>query len=93
MGILYVEIDGVRDSKWNTKRVTVFQSIILQHTPGVDNFAQIRKHILFRLNVWTRGAFENLVKDTYSSAMVYLGKACGVQTTEELHRTFSNLVL
>ena len=33
------------------------------------------------------------MKYTYNSAMRYLGKACGGQTTEERRRKFSNLVL
>ena len=33
------------------------------------------------------------MNDTYKSAMGYLGKYRGTQTTEERHQTFSNLVL
>ena len=93
VGTLYVELDGVRARKWNAERVTVFQSIILQYTQGVNNSAQIQKHILFRLDLWNCGAFDELVKDTYKSAMGCLGKSRGTQTTEERHGTFSNLVL
>ena len=45
VGILYVELDGVRARKWNADRVTIFQSLILQRAQGVNNSAQIRKHI------------------------------------------------
>ena len=69
MRILSVELDGVRTRKWNAERVIVFQYIILQHTQGVNNFAQIRKRILFPLDLWNRGAFYKLVKETYNSAM------------------------
>ena len=62
VGILSVELDGVRARKWNTERVIIFQSIILQRTQGVNNSAQIRNRILFQLNLWNRGAFDNLVK-------------------------------
>ena len=48
--ILSVELDGVRARKWNADRVIVFQSVILQLAQGVNNSAQIRKHILFRLD-------------------------------------------
>ena len=48
---------------------------------------------MFRLDLWNRGAFDELVKDTYNSSIEYLGKARGTQTTEERHREFSNLVL
>ena len=39
------------------------------------------------------GVFDKLTKDTYHSAMEYLGKACKNQTEEQPHRTFLNLVL
>ena len=47
VGILYVELDRVRARKWNTKRVIVFQSVILQRAQGVNNSVQTRKPILF----------------------------------------------
>ena len=91
--ILYVEIDRVRSRKWNSERVIVFQSVILQCAQGVDNSAKIRNRILFQLDLWNRGAFDDLMKDIYNSAMGYLRKSCGSQTMEELHREFLNLVL
>ena len=93
VGIMYVELDEVHARKWNAERVIVFQSVILQRTQGVNNSAQIRKRILFRLDLWNLGAFDKLVKDTYNYAVEYLRKAHGTQTMEELHQTFSNLFL
>ena len=55
VGILSVELDGIRARKWNAERVIVFQSVILQRAQGVKNYAQIRKRILFRLDLWNRG--------------------------------------
>ena len=69
------------------------QSVILQCTQGVNNSAQIRKRIFFLLDLWNCGAFDEIVKDMYNSVIGYLGKSCGCQTTEERHRTFSDLVL
>ena len=71
----------------------IFQSVILQRAKGVNNSAQIRKRILFRLDLWNRGLFDELVKYAYNSAMGYLRKARGTQTMEELHQMISNLVL
>ena len=71
----------------------LFQSIILQRAQGVKKSAQIRKRILFRLNLWNYWGFDKLVKDTYKSAMGYLRKARENQTMEERQWTFSNLVL
>ena len=81
--ILSVELDDVRSRKWNAERVIVFQSVILQRTQGDKNYEQIRKHIFFRIDLWNRGALDEIVKDTYKSTMGYLGKACGTQTMEE----------
>ena len=92
VGIVSVELDGVRARKWNTERVIVFQSVILQYSQGVNNYAQTRKRILFQLDMWNRGLFDELLKDRYNSAMGYLVKDRGTQTMEERHRTFSNLV-
>ena len=43
--ILFVELDGFRARKWNSERVIVFQSVILQRAQGVNNYAQICNHI------------------------------------------------
>ena len=85
VGILSIELDGVRARKWNTERMIIFQSLVLQRAQGINNSTQIRKRILFLLDLWSRGVFDELVKDTYNSAMVYPGKARGNQTTEERH--------
>ena len=46
-----------------------------------------------RLGLWNRGAFDELINDTYNSVIGYLEKTHGNKTTEERHRTFLNLVL
>ena len=38
MGVLSVEIDGVRARKCYAERVIVFQSVIFQHAQGVNNY-------------------------------------------------------
>ena len=79
VGILSVELAGVCARKWNNKRVVVFQSVILQRAQGVNNSAQILKRILFRLDLWNCEAFDEIVKQTYNSAMGYLRRARGVK--------------
>ena len=46
-GILSGELDGVRFRNWDAERVIVFQSVILQCAQGINNSAQIRKHVFF----------------------------------------------
>ena len=77
VGILSVELDGVCDRKWNSERMIMFQSVILKRAKGVNNSAQICKHIFFLLDFWNHEAFDELVKDTYNSAMGYMGKLVG----------------
>ena len=48
--ILSVEFDEVHDRKENTERAIFFQSVILQRAQFINNSAQIRKRILFRLD-------------------------------------------
>ena len=93
VGILSIELDGVRARNWNAERVIVFKSVILQCAQGVNNSDQIYKRVFFRLDFWNRGAFDKLVKDTYNSAMGYLGKTRRNQMEEQRHRKFSNLFL
>ena len=69
------------------------QSVILQRDQGVNSSAQICKRILFLLDYWNHEAFDELLKDTYNSAMGYLRKSRAIQTEEKCHRTFSNLAL
>ena len=80
VGTLFVELEEVCARKWNSKRVIVFYSVILQHAQDVNKSAQIRKRNAFRLDLWNCGAFGELVKNTYNSSMGYLGKSCGTQT-------------
>ena len=49
--------------------------------------------MLFQLDCWNCGAFDNRNKDTYNYYMGYLGKARGNQTEDQLYRKFPNLVL
>ena len=87
---LSVHLYGVCTRNWNSERVIIFQSVILQRVQGVNNYAQICKSIFFWFDCCNRGAFSKLVKEAYNSAMGYLGKARGVQTEEQCHQTFSN---
>ena len=49
VGILSLELDGVTARKWNTERVIVFQSVIIQRAQGVNSSARTCNPILFQL--------------------------------------------
>ena len=88
VGILSVELDGVHARKWNVERVIIFQSVILQCAQDFNNYTQIRKRILFQMDLWNRGAFDELVKDTYNSAMGYLGNLVGIKLQRNVIKFF-----
>ena len=72
--ILSIELDGIRARKLNAERVIIFRSVILLRAQGVNNYAQIRKDIPFQLDLCDRGGFDELVKYTYNSALLYPSK-------------------
>ena len=77
---------------FHVKRLVVI-IICPEHAQGVNNSAQIIKHVLFRLDFLNCGAFDKLLKDTYNYAMGYLRKARRNKIEEQCHWTLLNLVL
>ena len=47
VGIMSVKLDRVCARKWNAERMIVFNFVILQLAQDINNYAQIRKRILF----------------------------------------------
>ena len=45
VGIILVELDGIRDRQWNTGRVIVFKTFILQGVSGVSRSRNRRDRI------------------------------------------------
>ena len=74
---LSVKLDDVRARKWNSERLVVFQSVILQSAQGVNNSKHIHARIFFWLNCWNCALFEKITKDTFNATNEYLGKALG----------------
>ena len=46
-----------------------------------------------RLNLWNKGAYNELVQDYYSVVEACLGDKCETQIQEKRHSTYSNLVI
>ena len=90
---LSVNIDGVRARKWNYERVIVFQLVILKCAQAVINTKHSCARIQFIFHCWNSGVFGELVKDTFNVATGFLGKSRGIQSEEQCHHTFLNLVL
>ena len=85
VGILSMELDGLRSSKWNSERTIVFQSVMLQCAQGVNNSKHICARIKFRLDFWNCGIFDKLMKDTFNAATGYLGRVRVIQTRDQRH--------
>ena len=85
VGILSMELDGLRSSKWNSERTIVFQSVMLQCAQCVNNSKHICARIKFRLDFWNCWIFDKLMKDTYNAATGYLGRVRVIETRDQRH--------
>ena len=83
-----VDFESVQAQKWNSEMVIIFQSFGFKRSQGVNNYKHICAFILFQLNYWNHGAFDELVKDTFNMVTGYLSIACVIQTEEQRHHTF-----
>ena len=92
-GTLTVEINGIWNWHWNAERVIVFQTVILQRVRLVSVAINIRNQIPSLIDLWNRGAYDELVQDSYIEAVYVLGNNYGTQTQEKHHSTFSNLAM
>ena len=83
-----MNINRIWNRKWNTEREIVFQTVILQLIRLVSGAKNICDRITSRLELWNKGAYNELVQDPYGTAKAYLGKTRGTQTQEQHHRNF-----
>ena len=64
LGTLWVEMQGVRDRRWNLERFIFFQTVILQRARHVTASQAIRRRIEKRLDAWGEVKHAILVEDT-----------------------------
>ena len=90
---LAVDTDVIQNRQWNAERAIFFSDGYFSAcTPGLWN-KNIRDHITSCVNLWNKGAYHELVHDSYRAPEDYLGKAHGNQTQDQHRRTFSNLII
>ena len=65
---LALELNIIQYKGWNAEIVSIFQTVILQHVCLVSSARNIRDRITERLNLWNKGAYNELVQDSYGSA-------------------------
>ena len=61
VGIFLVQIDRIRNFHWSTKRVIIFQTVILQRVSGVSESRNIPDPIESQINLWKKGDYDELV--------------------------------
>ena len=82
IGMLGVEMQGVRDRQWNLEWFFVFQTVILQRARHVTASHAIRRQIAKQLDAWGKGKHAMLVGDTLRSCEEYLTVAWREETAE-----------
>ena len=65
VGILLVGLNIIRNRHWNAERVIVFQTIIFHGFSQVYGSRNICDRIDSRLDLWNKGAYDELVQDSY----------------------------
>jgi hypothetical protein len=65
VNILALELEGIRQHKWNSERFLVFQMVILQRSKEVKTALAIRQRITTRLDLWEASKFEMLVQEAW----------------------------
>ena len=53
---------GIKERKWNSERVVVFQMVILQCTSNVKKAKDIKNCLTWRMDAWKEGKFAMLVQ-------------------------------
>ena len=76
---LGVEMQGVRERRWNSERFIVFQTVILQRSRHVTASHAIRQRIAKRLDAWGEGKHAMLVRNTLRSCGTSTGAHSGGQ--------------
>ena len=56
VGIILVELDGIRNHQWNAEMVIIFQTVIFQCVSGVSGPKNIRDQIDSRLDLCNKVA-------------------------------------
>ena len=68
VSILAVELDVIQDQKWNSNRVIVFQSVIVQLIQLATGTNNICAQTDFGIDCWNHGTFGGLLNNTYTTA-------------------------
>ena len=59
----------------------------------VSGAKHISDQITSRINLWNKGAYDELVQESHGVSAAYLGKARGNQNWEQRHCNFLNFIL
>ena len=90
---LDVELKVVRQRRWNSERLIVFHTVILQRARRMTGSVANRWVINCRLDAWEAGAFRMLAEDKARTFTQYLFTSRGEDTAEHRAKIFHGLVL
>ena len=86
------EIDGVRERKWNKKKVMCLVSMILQITPDLKGTGNIKRKLKQRILEWEEKTFDILNSSTIICTEVCMNRKRGGFNTKERVKSFSSLI-
>ena len=75
VNLLANEFRGARLRKWNSERVVIFPSVILQRKPNMSA-KQIKKVIEQRLYMWEAGRFKELCNEVINKGIIANRQGC-----------------
>ena len=84
---------GVRESRWNSERFIMFQTVIMQQARRVTASVAICRRIKKRLDDWGEGKHAMLVNGTLQACGEYLTVSRREETSEHQSQMYHSLVL
>ena len=90
---LTIELNGVRERKWNSEKPLLFALIVFQKTTNAKRSGDIRYCLLWRLKSLEEGEYEMLVGDTFTYLSTHLQRKRGGDMNRGCGKIFHNQVL
>lgn len=84
---------GALERKWNSERLVVFCSVVLQRERGISGAKAIRQRISQRMDLWEKGHWEALVEDTVRTNLRLRANSTENTDEETVRRVYCRLLL
>ena len=87
------ELEGVEGGRWNSKRFTVFQAVVLQRTADICRARGIQQPVKRRIIDWHADQYRMIIEDTTRTIHAMVSKVARRMSEEAISKTFTSLVL